>query len=205
MITGGLFAAFYKKIYKNEDVTISSIFILFKENLLRNVIISILVNILVGLGTLLLIVPGIIINLGFYSWPLLATDIENNDKNAIDILKMSWNVTKGKKGMIFIKILKWAIIAGIIQFIPLSLLFFIATGAPAITNVGVGLVLIFGAILLGLLTNTITAMRDIEVAYDLVESHRVPYREYVNTEYIEEDNRFNDLEVEIEKEDEDRW
>lgn len=205
LITGGLFAAFYKKIYENEDVTISSIFILFRENLLRNVIISILVNILVGLGTLLLIVPGIIINLGLYSWPLLAIDIENNDKNAIEILKMSWNVTKGKKGMIFIKVLKWVIIAGIIQLIPLSLLFFIATGAPAITNIGIALVLIFVAILLGLLTNTITAMRDIEVAYDLVESHRVPYREYVNSEYIEEDNRFNDFEVEIEKEDEDRW
>jgi hypothetical protein len=69
------------------------------------------------LGFICLIVPGIILGLGFQLiYPLVALE----DLSPVEILKRSWNLTKGYKGSIFVAGFVAALLIGIVN-IPVSI------------------------------------------------------------------------------------
>jgi len=76
--------------------------------------VTVLVGIAVGLGSVLLIVPGIIIALGLFAGPYLILD---DDRGPLDTLARSWELTRGHKGRIFLVGLLLAILNGIPFFL----------------------------------------------------------------------------------------
>jgi uncharacterized membrane protein len=78
----------------------------------------VLFGIAVTLGTLALVVPGIIIAMGFFAALYLVLD---DDRGPLDTLARSWEITRGHKGGIFFICLIMAVI-GIPLFFGLSFL-----------------------------------------------------------------------------------
>jgi len=102
--------------------------------LVPGIIASLLVGAGVGLGMLLLIVPGVILALGWMFAQLLIVD---KDMGPIEAMKTSWRMTQGEKGGLFL----WALVAFgliIVGFLACGLGVFVA--APV---VGLGTTLIY--------------------------------------------------------------
>lgn len=204
LVSGGLFAAIYKKIAYNKEINIRDIFSLFENNLVRNLIASFIFNVLVKVGMLLIIVPGIVAYLGLYPWVLLASESENDNKSGMDLIKMTWEVTSGKKSMIFNKTIKWGFLYMFAQVIPI-LLFIFSTLFMGNRDASLNVVFLTIAVLLliifTLAARTLLVMKDIEVGIDLVDSSRLPYSMFKNWESKQNDE--SDY-LEIEFKDEDR-
>lgn len=204
LVSGGLFAAIYKKIAYNKEINIRDIFSLFENNLVRNLLASFIFNVLVKVGMLLLIVPGIVAYLGLYPWVLLASESENDNKSGMDLIKMTWEVTSGKKSMIFNKTIKWGFLYMFAQVIPI-LLFIFSTLFMGNRDGSLNVVFLTIAVLLliifTLAARTLLVMKDIEVGIDLVDSSRLPYSKFKNWESKQNDE--SDY-LEIEFKDEDR-
>ena len=84
-----------------------------KEHFAKAILLSLVVGILVIIGSALLFIPGMIIAIGlnFYQEVL----VDNPDLSLIDLLKKSWNLTNGHKIDIFIFMLSflgWIIASG---------------------------------------------------------------------------------------------
>ena len=75
-----------------------------KEKWLNMLLVSLLTSIIIGLGFVLLIIPGIILSLGLSMASLLVID---TDLGPIDVLKKSWNMMKGYKGNYFVFVLSF--------------------------------------------------------------------------------------------------
>lgn len=77
---------------------------------------SLLYVIMMAAGLVALIVPGIILGIAFsfYSFPV----VEKN-MNAIDSLKVSWNITKGNKKNIFIFSLALGVVGLVVLVVPM--------------------------------------------------------------------------------------
>lgn len=75
----------------------------------RLVLTSFAVVLLVGLGSLLFLVPGIILACGFaVTWPALVLESQQSANAA---LRRSWELTKGSRGRIFLLVVALSIIA----------------------------------------------------------------------------------------------
>ena len=97
----------------DKDVAFADIFSGF-NTALKAIGLYILITIIVGIGFVLLIVPGIILALMFsQAYYIMA---ENRDMSIMDCLKKSAEMMKGHKGEYFVLILSflgWAIVAAI--------------------------------------------------------------------------------------------
>jgi hypothetical protein len=113
-ITYGVYYAFLKAV-RGENVEIRDMFIVFRENYLNAILAYILVQIIVGIGFALLIIPGIIFACKLAFVPFLVTD---RKMEAMDALKTSWRMTDGYAMNIFlIAILAiFIVIGGMIVF-----------------------------------------------------------------------------------------
>lgn len=97
--------AYMLKLVRNEKPTYADLFTVFKNNIVTIVLANLLVSIFINIGTFLLIVPGIIVSLGLSMVNYILVD--NPDIKVMDALKKSWDMTKGKKGTIFLLILSF--------------------------------------------------------------------------------------------------
>lgn len=87
-----------------------------KNNFGKILILTILVDLIVTCGTILLIIPGIIASIGLSFYQEVCVD--NEDLKVTEIIKKSWNMTKGYKLDIFVlglSFLGW-IILGMFTF-----------------------------------------------------------------------------------------
>lgn len=83
-----------------------------KEHWVVSILSGIIMGIIVCIGEILLVIPGIIAAIGLYFWSYVIAD--NPDLGAFEVIKKSWNLTKGYKGFIFVALLSfigWAIVA----------------------------------------------------------------------------------------------
>ena len=105
--------SFFLKIAKGEKVEYNEMFSKIKMAL-KYFLMSLCVSIVVGIGFILLIVPGVILALGFSQVPYII--LEDPNIGIIDAMKKSWEMMKGHKGEYFTLVLSfigWAIICAI--------------------------------------------------------------------------------------------
>lgn len=102
----------------------------------NSVIGNIVATVLIAIGLLLLIVPGIFLALSFF---FVRQEIAVEDKNFIDALADSWSLTSGNR----IELLGLAIILAVVGFLvgsPAAVLFFLSPAASAVVGAAVGAV-----------------------------------------------------------------
>lgn len=107
IITGFLTAGYYKYILnfiRNGEFESNIIIDTIKEKWLNIIIAVVLVELLVGIGMALLIVPGVILSLGlaFSTTLVVDTDVKGQDS-----LKKSWEMMKGYKWNYFVFMLSF--------------------------------------------------------------------------------------------------
>lgn len=107
-ITYGIFVAgpigygvklVFLKAVRGERVEVKDIFVVFQRNYWNAVVANIVVGIIVGLGMVMLIVPGIIFACRLAFVPYLVVDRE---MDVMDALRVSWDMTRGYGGQIFL-------------------------------------------------------------------------------------------------------
>lgn len=121
------YGAFYANLRAARDnaPTFDDLFIAFRSYYLQSVIASVVMGIAVGIGFVLLIVPGIFLLVKLSFTPFLVVD---EGMNAMDALKENWNRTSGYGMTIFgaalvaIPIIIVGFLALIIGVIPASML-----------------------------------------------------------------------------------
>jgi hypothetical protein len=88
----------FLKAVRGERVEIRDIFVVFQKNYWNAVIANIVVGVIVGLGIVMLIVPGIIFSVRLAFVPYLVVDRE---MDVMDALRVSWDMTRGHGWPIF--------------------------------------------------------------------------------------------------------
>lgn len=91
------------------------------------------VNVLIGLGTILLVIPGIYLAVALY---FVQFEVIVEERNAIDALRTGWELTKGNRLGVFLLLLVIFAI-GIASAVPSIALGFV--GAPAVLTVAVSI------------------------------------------------------------------
>ncbi|MDF1573767.1 MAG: hypothetical protein P1P86_01065 [Bacteroidales bacterium] len=88
----------FLKAVRGERIEVRDIFVVFQRNYWNAVIANIVVGIIVGLGIVMLIVPGIIFACRLAFVPYLVVDRE---MDVMDALRVSWDLTRGYGWQIF--------------------------------------------------------------------------------------------------------
>ena len=103
----------FLKAVRGERIEIRDVFIVFQRNYWNVVIANIVVGVIVGLGIVMLIVPGIIFACRLAFVPYLVVDRE---MDVMDALRVSWDMTRGYGWQIFFMgfLAFWVFIAGVI-------------------------------------------------------------------------------------------
>ena len=107
------FCVFFLRLIRGEELNYGQLFDGYKD-FLRVFIAGFLTTIIVTIGFLLLIIPGIILTAGL----LMTSFILKDDKeiSAIDAMKKSWEMTNGHKAdliWLFLSFLGWMILSGL--------------------------------------------------------------------------------------------
>ncbi|MEN8203241.1 MAG: hypothetical protein ABFS28_11645 [Bacteroidota bacterium] len=88
----------FLKAVRGERIEIRDMFVVFQKNYWNAVIANIVVGVIVGLGIVMLIVPGIIFACRLAFVPYLVVDRE---MDVMDALRVSWDMTRGHGWQIF--------------------------------------------------------------------------------------------------------
>jgi len=88
----------FLKAVRGERIEIRDMFVVFQKNYWNAVIANIVVGVIVGLGMVMLIVPGIIFSCRLAFVPYLVVDRE---MDVMDALRVSWDMTRGHGWQIF--------------------------------------------------------------------------------------------------------
>jgi hypothetical protein len=89
----------YLKAVRGERIEIRDMFVVFQRNYWNAVVANIVVGVIVGLGIVMLIVPGIIFACRLAFVPYLVVDRE---MDVMDALRVSWDMTRGHGWQIFL-------------------------------------------------------------------------------------------------------
>jgi len=89
----------FLKAARGERIEVRDIFIVFQRNYWNVIIANVVVGIIIGLGIVMLIVPGIIFACRLAFVPYLVVDRE---MDVMDALRVSWDMTRGYGGQIFL-------------------------------------------------------------------------------------------------------
>lgn len=106
----------FLKAVRGERVEIRDMFAVFQRNYWNAVVANVVVKVIVGMGFVMLIVPGIIFACRLAFVPYLVVD---KQMDVMEALRVSWNMTRGYGGQIFIMGLMAFLIAiaGLICFV----------------------------------------------------------------------------------------
>lgn len=97
-----------RKYQDTHEIIISNILICFKENMIKSIGLSFLLAIIIALGTILFVIPGIIFAVMFaFAFFVM---LDNPELSILDIISLSTKLTKGYK----LKIFGYNILIGII-------------------------------------------------------------------------------------------
>jgi hypothetical protein len=106
----------FLKAVRGERVEIRDMFSVFQKNYWNAVVANIVVGVIVGLGIVMLIIPGIIFACRLAFVPYLVVDRE---MDVMDALRVSWDMTRGYGWQIFFMgfLAFWIVIGGLICLI----------------------------------------------------------------------------------------
>lgn len=91
---------YFINLVRGTKITLKESFDFFIKNFLTILLVSVIKNVITSVGYILLIIPGLIAELGLcYAFLYL---IDNPDKSFDEIIKSTWNFTKGYKGTILL-------------------------------------------------------------------------------------------------------
>lgn len=85
-----------------------------KEHFGLYILVTLLVGVIICIGSILLVIPGIIAAIGLCFYKEVCAD--NPDLGVIDVVKKAWEITKGHKGELFVlglSFIGWAIVASL--------------------------------------------------------------------------------------------
>lgn len=101
ILFGPLTFGFYLYIACNVDTGVNNLNLLFKgfDRFVDTLVAGLLLSLAVGVGTILLIVPGIIVGCGLAMTFFIMVD--DPDISGIDALQQSWNMMRGHKWNLF--------------------------------------------------------------------------------------------------------
>ena len=117
------FVVYFLRLIRNENLDYGHLFDGYKD-FVRIFLAELLSSILITLGCIALIIPGIIVGAGLVMTPFILKDDPSID--AIDAMKKSWKLTDGHKGdliWLFFSFFGWMILAGLTLGIGLLLLY----------------------------------------------------------------------------------
>ncbi len=89
----------FLKAVRGERVEVRDMFSVFQRNYWNAVVANVVVAVIVGMGLVMLIVPGIIFACRLVFVPYLVVDKE---MDVMEALRVSWNMTRGYGGQIFL-------------------------------------------------------------------------------------------------------
>ena len=107
------FIVYFLRLIRNEDIGYGRLFDGYKD-FVRIFLAKFCSELLIFIGFLLLIVPGIILAAGFVMTDFILKDDPEID--ALDAIKKSWKMTDGHKGelvWLFLSFIGWMILAGL--------------------------------------------------------------------------------------------
>lgn len=108
------YAMYILSFVRGKKLEIRDIIDFAKKHWVVAVLTSILVGLIVCAGMILLVVPGIIASIGLYYYQEVCAD--NPEMKATEIVKKSWNMTKGHKADLFVLMLSfmgWSLLASL--------------------------------------------------------------------------------------------
>lgn len=88
----------FLKAVRNERIEIGNMFSIFRKNYWNAVVANVVVGVIIGMGIVMLIVPGIIFACRLAFVPYLVVDRE---MDVMDALRVSWDMTRGYGWQIF--------------------------------------------------------------------------------------------------------
>ncbi len=103
----------FLKAVRGQRIEIKDVFIVFQKNYWNVVIANIVVGVIIVLGLVMLVVPGIIFACRLAFVPYLVVDRE---MDVMDALRVSWDMTRGYGWQIFFMgfLAIWVVVAGLI-------------------------------------------------------------------------------------------
>ncbi|MFB6196006.1 MAG: hypothetical protein ABEI80_07520 [Haloplanus sp.] len=125
--------------------------------ILNALVAGFVVNVLIGLGTILLIIPGIYLAVALY---FVQFEVIVEDKNALDALRDGWELTKGERLSVFLLLLVLFAI-GLVSAVPAFALSLMNVSPLAIT----GITIVLGAVM-GLISVSIAARAYVQLKPD---------------------------------------
>ncbi len=105
------FVVYFLNFIRNENTDYERLFDGYKD-FIRIFLAEFLVNLAMGIGMILLIIPGIIIGSGLVMTGFILKD--DKEISAVDAMKKSWEMTDGHKGalvLLFLSFLGWIILS----------------------------------------------------------------------------------------------
>lgn len=120
LIAGGAFLAVYRALYWDQRPKGGDLFFFFNKHFVKNFLVVLVLNIAIGLGFILLIVPGIIMACGLILWPFVLRErqaaYDQGESMGIgEVFSKTWDLTRGYKGKIFGIELLYYVIAAILM------------------------------------------------------------------------------------------
>jgi hypothetical protein len=102
----------FLKAIRGERIEIRDMFVVFQKNYWNAVVANVVVGVIVGLGIVMLVVPGIIFACRLAFVPYLVVDRE---MDVMDALRVSWDMTRGYGWQIFFMgfLAFWIVIGGL--------------------------------------------------------------------------------------------
>ena len=111
MPLGWGFVVYFLNLIRNDNTDYERLFDGYKD-FIRIFLAEFLVNLAMGIGMILLIIPGIIIGSGLVMTGFILKD--DKEISAVDAMKKSWEMTDGHKGalvLLFLSFLGWIILS----------------------------------------------------------------------------------------------
>ena len=111
MPLGWGFVVYFLNLIRNDNTDYERLFDGYKD-FIRIFLAEFLVNLAMGIGMMLLIIPGIIIGSGLVMTGFILKD--DKEISAVDAMKKSWEMTDGHKGalvLLFLSFLGWIILS----------------------------------------------------------------------------------------------
>lgn len=105
------YAKYVLSLVRGQKQEIGDIFTFMKEHFVLSILVSILVSLNVTIGTILLIIPGIIAALGLMFYAEVCAD--NPELRTTEVLRKAWSITKGFKADLFVlglSFIGWALL-----------------------------------------------------------------------------------------------
>lgn len=107
------YAHYILSFVRGKKLTLNDVFEFMKKNWVISFLVSLLAGLIIMGCTLLLIIPGIIASIGLMFYQEVCAD--NLEMKPMEIIKKSWNMTKGYKMELFVfglSFIGWCLLAG---------------------------------------------------------------------------------------------